>query len=114
MTTRKELMYQALALGLVTISVYYQGCLRENTYQRAYKDGYDKAQVEWREALIDADFAEYDRRTGYWKFRSMEDIMMIGTVLGQAPITGIYPEPPVTKEDVKFILAKKNKTKSLK
>ena len=30
--------------------------------------------AEWHKTLIDADFAEYDRKTGIWHLRSKEDV----------------------------------------
>ena len=114
MTTGKELMYQALAIGLVGISIFSHESLYKTTYQKAYTEGYNKAQTEWRETLIDADYAEYDRKNGNWKLRSMEDVLMAGTILGRAKPDGWFPEPEVDSKEVKETLKQKLKGKAKK
>jgi hypothetical protein len=67
---------------------------------KGYQDGYQHAQEDkdksWHQRLLDADYAEFDRKTGQWKMRPMEDVLMTGTILGKAPILGILPEDNTT------------------
>jgi len=107
MKITKEWIRKWGLISVIAAGNYFAGSLTYHlAYKRGYEEGYQQAQQEWRLALIDADFAEYDRRTGNWKFRSMEEVLMVGTIMGQMPISGIFPEPPVDKEDVKFALRK--------
>lgn len=37
----------------------------------------------WQERLIQADLAEYNRKSGEWQMRSMDDIKMSAVILGK-------------------------------
>ena len=40
--------------------------------------------LEWKQKLIEADFAEYDRKTGIWHLREMQDVVNEGLLFGKA------------------------------
>jgi hypothetical protein len=59
-------------------------------YTLGYTNGVKKAEQGWRLRLIAADFAEYNKRSGEWELRSMDDVVTSGIILGK----GKLPEPP--------------------
>jgi hypothetical protein len=91
----------------VTTVIYASGlfgaaiCGSINAYKRGYEHGKEDADKSWHAQLIDVDYAEYERKTGKWKLRSMEDVLMAGTILGRVKPEGWFPEPGVDSKEVK-------------
>ena len=40
-------------------------------------------ETNWKKLLIDADYAEYDRKTGIWRLRTMEDVVSDGFIINK-------------------------------
>lgn len=67
-----------------------------------YYNGSTKSDLDWKKNLIEKDFAEYDRRSGLWKFREMEDIVSAGFILNKArPISELLYEDPAVARAVR-------------
>jgi hypothetical protein len=43
-------------------------------------------EVKWKKMLIEADYAEYDRKTGIWQLRSMDDVVTQGLIISKGRI----------------------------
>ena len=59
----------------------------DNGYNVGYEDGWNKSHDYWKATLIQADFAEYNRRTGQWQLIPIEDVATAATVLGKTKQT---------------------------
>lgn len=40
-------------------------------------------ETKWKKMLIDADYAEYDRKTGIWQLRPMDDVVTQGLIISK-------------------------------
>lgn len=95
----KQILNVGLTLGIISCCAY--GCYFLNNsdllkrksveYDKAYNAGYEagwnKSHETWRTTLVDADLAEYNKKTGEWQFVPLEDIVMAATVLGKSKTT---------------------------
>jgi len=61
------------------------------TYTLGYTHGVKDSEKGWRARLIAADYAEYDKRTGEWQLRAMEDVVTSGLILGQGKLPEADP-----------------------
>lgn len=100
----KDLLYATVVIVLPVIAGT-QG------YKKGYGQGQEDTDKSWQTRLIDADYAEFDRKNGNWKLRSMEDVLMAGSILGRAKPDGWFPEPEVDVKEVKETLKQKLKGK---
>lgn len=64
-----------------------------------YYNGLNKSDLDWKEKLVQKDFAEYNRRTGVWEFRKMEDIVTAEFILNSGKSTSelLYEDRPAVK-----------------
>jgi len=66
----------------ITNTVACLGCFLVGTYG-GYNNGINRSDLNWKQKLIDKDFAEYNRKTGEWEMRPIEDIVTTGIILGK-------------------------------
>ena len=85
------------AVVLLTVGIVF--------YTLGYTHGVKKAEQGWRLRLIAADFAEYNKRTGDWELRSMDDVVTSGLILGK----GKLPSPPVADPKIEPSLLIRNR-----
>ena len=73
-----------------------------------YYNGITKSELDWHKKLVDASYAEYNRKTGDWGLRKMEDVVEDGLLFGKtksAPVVGAI-EAPVFEEASKTVVKK--------
>jgi hypothetical protein len=79
-------------------------------YEEGYKHGKEDNEKMWRARLIESDYAEYDRKTGVWKLRTMEEVVLTGMIMGKSKPSGYFPEPEVDVKEIKMSLSSKKKS----
>lgn len=55
-----------------------------------YNNGVTKSDLDWKQNLITRDLAEYNRKTGKWQFRNLEEIQMANVLGTSLP----HPQSP--------------------
>ena len=94
----KQILNTCITLGVISCCAY--GCyflnktdiLKRNSaeynkgYNVGYEAGWNKSHETWRLTLVDADLAEYNKKTGEWQFIPLEEIVMAATVLGKSKV----------------------------
>lgn len=70
-----------------------------------YYNGIAKSEFDWHKKLVDANYAEYNRKTGDWGLRKMSDVVDDGLILGKATPTNVI-EVPVFEEPSKTVVKK--------
>lgn len=105
---KKALFYGKIVAGTMVVAAIW--CNGQVTgYQKGYNEGKEDSDKMWRARLVKADYAEYDRKNGEWKLKPMEEVLMIGTIMGKSPLAGYYPEPEVDAAEIKKQLKAKVK-----
>ena len=70
-----------------------------------YYNGIARSELDWHKKLVDASYAEYNRKTGDWGLRKMSDVVDEGLILGKATPTSVI-EAPVFEEPSKAVVKK--------
>jgi hypothetical protein len=64
-------------------------------YKQGYAHGSEDKERHWKKELVDADFAQYNPKTGEWQFRKMEDVVTTGLILGKGSLPQIVNLPDI-------------------
>ena len=97
---------------VVSLTAFNALCIVGSFKYGVYK-GVNTSTEIWHSKLISAEFAEYDRKTGVWKLKTLDEVLMTGTILGKGPNLGFIPEPELSFAEVDDI-KKRFKTKLVK
>jgi hypothetical protein len=81
----KVMNYQKLSMLVASLTI---GIV---AYTLGYTHGVNAAEKGWKARLIAADYAEYDKRTGEWQLRAMEDVVTSGLILGHGKLPEADP-----------------------
>lgn len=100
MEFKKSLPYIKGAAG-ISLAVLIGVQSQVSGYIKGYTHGLEDKESAWKTRLIAADYAEFDRKTGVWKLKSMEEVLLVGTMLGKSPMLGFFPEPEVDVHEIK-------------
>jgi hypothetical protein len=82
----------SLLTALVTLAISF--------YTAGYIHGVKTAEKGWQARLISADYAEYNKRTGGWELRNMDEVVTSALILGRGKL-------PEEKEKIEHSLLKK-------
>lgn len=62
----------------------------------SYCKGMEDMNEHWKKMLLDMEYAEYDRKKGFWKFITLQELADMGAILGKG--TPIPVEDPLSKK----------------